>query len=240
MSYCDRCERSFGSNRALWQHKQDSSNHHICDDCDRDFASRQRLLQHYVDSSGHHYCKDCSEDFDNEDDLETHYEEEHTYCRRCGIVSEPGFDGPNNLGLASPPQMFDAEYELQEHKSDSDKHNICNSCDKDFATRWALIQHYVQSPRHDYCQRCDEHLLSEEELKSHYDDAHHRCHDCNRVRCPQIGLDPLICFFLQFFKNQRGLDEHDRQVHSFCIPCRRYFQSDHSREQHLSNSSAHN
>ncbi|THG93839.1 hypothetical protein EW026_g7507, partial [Hermanssonia centrifuga] len=116
------------------------------------------------------------EDFDDEDDLETHYEEEHTYCRRCGI-------------------MFDAEYELQEHKSDSDKHNICNSCDKDFATRWALIQHYVQSPRHDYCQRCDEHLLSEEELKSHYDNAHHRCHDCNR-----------------FFKNQRGLDEHDRQL----------------------------
>ena len=86
MAYCDRCDRSFVSEHALWQHEEASSMHWFCRDCDRDFTSNSALIQHMVNSSRHHYCRSCEEDFDDEDDLEDHYAEDHHYCRSCSEV----------------------------------------------------------------------------------------------------------------------------------------------------------
>lgn len=105
MAYCDRCERYFGSESALDQHRANSSQHNICYDCDKDFATNQGLTQHFVQSPRHHYCQDCEEDFDDEDDLETHYEEEHHYCGSCRKVSSA--DPPDGLLtlMFTPPDL---------------------------------------------------------------------------------------------------------------------------------------
>ena len=89
MSFCSRCDRYFVSDRALEQHTENSSAHHICYSCNKDFASRHALIQHWVQSPRHDYCQRCDEHFDDEDELEEHYDDEHFRCRSCGKVEQP-------------------------------------------------------------------------------------------------------------------------------------------------------
>ena len=94
MPYCDRCNRSFGSQYALQQHiDHSSSHHHVCDDCHRDFATAEALVQHYTDDSRHAYCASCDKRFDDFDDLDIHYNEDHYYdwCGSCTEVRTVSF-----------------------------------------------------------------------------------------------------------------------------------------------------
>ena len=88
MPYCERCEKYFWHNRALWQHEEDSSRHHLCRPCNNDFTTWTSLKQHYVQSRWHAYCQLCNELFDSDSDesLEDHEDEEHYPCRSCDIV----------------------------------------------------------------------------------------------------------------------------------------------------------
>ena len=81
MAYCDRCKRSFPSNRALEQHKEDSDAHWPCDDCDLDFGSSYAREEHYRQSPNHHYCRDCDRLFNHEDSKMQHMEAKHWYCQ---------------------------------------------------------------------------------------------------------------------------------------------------------------
>ncbi|TBU45968.1 hypothetical protein BD309DRAFT_989174 [Dichomitus squalens] len=72
MAYCSRCNRSFKSEHALQQHKDDSNMHHICYKCNKDFASNAALW--------------CDEHFDDSRELNDHYEEEHFKCDICNLI----------------------------------------------------------------------------------------------------------------------------------------------------------
>jgi hypothetical protein len=87
MAYCDRCERSFTSDRALEQHKEDSDAHWPCDDCDLDFGSSYARDEHYRQSPNHHYCRDCDRLFNSEESKIQHMEAKHWYCRVHDRVS---------------------------------------------------------------------------------------------------------------------------------------------------------
>jgi len=69
MTYCERCERQFGS---LYQHKAKSSRHNICHDCSKDFSTEYGLHEHYRQSSRHHYCSSCKRNFRSENNLQNH------------------------------------------------------------------------------------------------------------------------------------------------------------------------
>ncbi|OCK82209.1 hypothetical protein K432DRAFT_324652, partial [Lepidopterella palustris CBS 459.81] len=56
---CDRCDRSFGSQRALQQHIDDSSRHHICKICNYDADGRSDLLEHWRDVGCVKVCQGC-------------------------------------------------------------------------------------------------------------------------------------------------------------------------------------
>ena len=99
MPRCDRCDRWFKNERALEQHKDDSSMHHICYDCNKDFTSNLALIQHFTQSPRHQYCRSCDEHFDDWDDLYDHYDEEHYYCRICNQVGWPSLCSSPSLTL---------------------------------------------------------------------------------------------------------------------------------------------
>ncbi|KAH9941425.1 hypothetical protein B0H21DRAFT_697029 [Amylocystis lapponica] len=126
MAYCDRCERYFTSDRALQQHVEDSSAHHVCYHCDRDFTSSHGLVQHYVQSSQHHYCQRCEEHFEDDEDLEEHFEDDHHYCRVCN-------------------QFFRNDFGLQEHNRQ--KHYYCAPCRQYFQNQSNLDSH-TRSSKH--------------------------------------------------------------------------------------------
>ena len=87
MAYCDRCDRGFRDNRALEQHKQDSSYHWICHDCGLDFSNFTGLDLHYIQSPKHHYCRECKTDYRSEELRLRHMEDDHWYCRLHDRVS---------------------------------------------------------------------------------------------------------------------------------------------------------
>jgi hypothetical protein len=59
MYWCHRCDRWFGSDRALDQHTRNSSLHHTCRLCDEEYEDQPELIQHYqVD---HWFCTACIE-----------------------------------------------------------------------------------------------------------------------------------------------------------------------------------
>ncbi|KAI0633176.1 hypothetical protein C8Q77DRAFT_1059001 [Trametes polyzona] len=113
MAYCARCERNFVSERALEQHKDDSSRHHICHECNKDFASSTALTQHYTQSPRHPFCKDCDELFDDWDELYEHYDEEHYYCDLCNM-------------------LFRSESRLHEHRREEHEERYCTVCKRMF------------------------------------------------------------------------------------------------------------
>ncbi|EKM52223.1 uncharacterized protein PHACADRAFT_260453 [Phanerochaete carnosa HHB-10118-sp] len=120
MAYCNRCDRYFSSDDALWQHERMSSRHWICHDCGKDFPSERGLTQHYVQSPRHHYCQRCDSHFDTPYDLQDHYVSDHWYCSLCN-------------------KIFDSKLGLQEHNRQS--HWYCATCGRSFASENNLMQH---------------------------------------------------------------------------------------------------
>lgn len=77
MSYrCVPCDRAFGSDQALLQHKRDSPAHSSfeCKTCDRFFSSEEALEQHLQKSPIHaaFNCEVCYRSFRSEDALRQH------------------------------------------------------------------------------------------------------------------------------------------------------------------------
>src|SRR4051794_9039566 len=54
LHYCQNCDRTFGSQQALQQHRNSPAHVPVygCDDCKRSFGS-QHALQHHLDSPAH-------------------------------------------------------------------------------------------------------------------------------------------------------------------------------------------
>ncbi|TFK42099.1 hypothetical protein BDQ12DRAFT_625021 [Crucibulum laeve] len=126
MAYCERCDRSFGSQRALWQHKNNSGNHNICEDCGLDFPTWGGLKEHWVQSPRHSYCQRCNEHYDSDAELYEHYDEEHYYCRKCN-------------------RFFENQYGLDEHYRQSQAHHYCAPCKRHFLSASNLQSHMNSS-----------------------------------------------------------------------------------------------
>jgi len=152
MPYCDRCDRHFVNWRALEQHKENSSYHHICFDCDdKDFPTRSGLEQHWDQSSQHSYCRICDEHFDDEDELEDHYDDNHHYCRSCG-------------------KFFTNQRGLKEHFRQSSNHHYCIACDRHFQSENNLRNHLkssIHQPKNSRCPFCGATFVSNSHIVLH-------------------------------------------------------------------------
>ena len=86
MAYCQVCDRSFQSEKALDQHLSSSRRHAF--DC--------RYDDHVRNSPEHNICDICGEDLGTEDDLFDHEVEIHNMCEECFE-----YFSPNNLNQVS-------------------------------------------------------------------------------------------------------------------------------------------
>ncbi|KAI3632746.1 hypothetical protein MIR68_008821 [Amoeboaphelidium protococcarum] len=86
MSYCERCDRWFGSYEAKQQHIKNSSAHFWCDQCDREFVNYNGLQCHLKTSRSHatHTCSICDDYFFSQTEYTSHLREEHNWCSECG------------------------------------------------------------------------------------------------------------------------------------------------------------
>ncbi|KAI0698767.1 hypothetical protein C8Q76DRAFT_771882 [Earliella scabrosa] len=126
MPECERCDRWFNTERALEQHKDNSSMHHICYPCDRDFPTATGLTQHYIQSPRHAYCRWCDDHFSSFQDLYDHYDDAHWYCNLCDSTFR------NELGL-------------HEHRRQSHADRYCVPCKRMFQNANNLRQHQNSS-----------------------------------------------------------------------------------------------
>ena len=116
MAYCASCDRSYGSEEALEQHRRDSPAHAVtfdCDDCSRSFNSEEALEQHRRDSPAHAVrfdCDDCSRSFNSEEALEQH--------RRDSPAHAVTFD------CDDCSRSFNSEEALDQHLRDSPVHQL--------------------------------------------------------------------------------------------------------------------
>ncbi|KAI0791144.1 hypothetical protein C8Q75DRAFT_759659 [Abortiporus biennis] len=153
MAYCSRCDRFFGTDRALEQHEANSPRHNICSDCEIDFTTETGLIQHFVQSPNHHYCQRCEDHFDDEYDLEEHYREAHYYCETC-------------------EKIFNSDIGLHEHNRQ--KHWYCESCKRVFQNENSLNNHLrssVHRPRQFACpgRGCGMSFVSEAARVLHFE-----------------------------------------------------------------------
>jgi hypothetical protein len=138
---CVLCDRSFGSNESLKQHKRDSVAHTFdCKTCDRHYGTKNALQQHLRDSLVHapsFDCNDCVRSFDSEEALQQHL--------RNSLAHAPSFD------CEDCDRSFDSEETLQQHLRYSPAHAPsfnCETCDRTFGSREALEQHLRDSRIH--------------------------------------------------------------------------------------------
>jgi len=89
---CILCDRSFDSDKALQQHKQDAPAHAFdCTTCDRHFGSEEALDQHLRDSPAHapsFDCESCNRSFGSEEALNQHLRDSPVHapsfeCETC-------------------------------------------------------------------------------------------------------------------------------------------------------------
>ncbi len=150
MNYCDRCDRYFGSMRALDMHEQNSSNHNIC--CGTDFPTRDHMEQHWIQSPQHTYCQRCDEHFDDSDDLDYHYNNSHHFCNSCR-------------------KIFVNEHGLKEHYRQSERHHYCFPCNTHFVNDHNLRQHLnsgIHRPKNTHCPfGCGSSFISNSALVLH-------------------------------------------------------------------------
>lgn len=138
-AHCVLCDQSFGSDKALQQHKRDSPAHvPFCDDCDRSSDSREALEQHIRDSPTSSFdCEICDRSFGNKEALKQHL--------RDSPVHAPSFDCPKYN------RFFNSEEALEQHLRGSPAHSPsfdCETCNRTFNSREALEQHLRNSPVH--------------------------------------------------------------------------------------------
>jgi uncharacterized protein YlaI len=109
---CVLCDRSFGSDEALQQHKRDSLAHAFdCTTCDRHFSSDTALQQHLRDSPVHapsFDCDDCDRSFDSDKALQQHLWD--------SLAHAPPFD------CETCDRSFGSEETLGQHQRDSRAH----------------------------------------------------------------------------------------------------------------------
>jgi hypothetical protein len=91
-SCCVLCDRSFGSNKDLQQHKRNSLAYTFdCITCDRHYGSRTALQQHLRDSPVYTLsfdCDDCDRSFDSKEALQQHLQDSPAHapsfdCKDC-------------------------------------------------------------------------------------------------------------------------------------------------------------
>ncbi|KAF8487834.1 hypothetical protein JB92DRAFT_1478803 [Gautieria morchelliformis] len=150
MSYCDRCDRNFPHQRALWQHEEDSARHHVCRSCYEDFTTWADLKEHYVQS--HYYCQFCNKLFDSEEILEEHDDDVHYPCSFCGTTfnSERGLHNHNrhrHWYCIDCRRVFQSENNLDAHRNSSlhkskDVHCPGANCGRAFVSSSALVLHF--------------------------------------------------------------------------------------------------
>ncbi|KAF8510581.1 hypothetical protein BU17DRAFT_77664 [Hysterangium stoloniferum] len=152
MTYCERCDRHFGSYGALYRHERDSSAHNICGDCERDFLTWHGMKEHWVQSPRHFYCQYCNEHYDNRDDLHVHFEDAHYFCSGCSKVfkNEAGLHEHNRQShyyCAECCRLFRSQSNLDGHLNSSThkpKSVMCpgRNCGRGFVSMSALILHF--------------------------------------------------------------------------------------------------
>jgi ribosomal protein S26 len=182
---CILCNQSFGSDKALQQHKRNSVAHAFdCTACDRHFGSGTALQQHQRDSPAHvsfFDCNDCDRSFDSGEALKQHIRDSPAHA--------PSFN------CESCDRSFGSEEALKQHIRDSPAHAPpfnCEPCGQSFGSEEALEQHLRDSPAHAAsfnCETCDRFFSSEESLQQHLKNS--RIHR----RPPETPLD---IFFLSF------------------------------------------
>jgi len=174
MPYCDRCDRSFGSQYALDMHIRDSSNH-FC--CGNNYPTLSRMQQHWSQSLNHAYCRRCDDHFDDRDELEDHYDRSHDFCSVCRRVFaniyglKEHYRQSEQHHYCSPcDEHFDDTYELEDHYERS--HHLCSVCRRVFANNYGLKEHYHE--QHHYCSPCDRHFQNDNNLRQHLNSSTHR------------------------------------------------------------------
>ncbi|RPD63533.1 hypothetical protein L227DRAFT_543513 [Lentinus tigrinus ALCF2SS1-6] len=126
MPECVRCDRWFNTQRALEQHQDTSSRHHICWPCNKDFPTAQGLHEHYVQSPRHAFFRFCDEHFEDNQELNDHYQEEHWPCGACNLI-------------------FNNERGQHEHRRQSHADRYCVPCKRIFQNANNLRQHQNSS-----------------------------------------------------------------------------------------------
>ncbi|TFY54250.1 hypothetical protein EVG20_g9784 [Dentipellis fragilis] len=168
MAYCERCDRYFPHDAALYQHEQDSSIHNICSDCDIDFTTWKGLKEHWVQSRKHDYCQHCDRHFTSSRTLQNHLDRDHYYCATHGKV-------------------FDTPIGLKEHYEQSRDHHYCQRCNLHLQYDSALVDHMEK--QHFACRFCRTSHKTEAARKEHFSEKHLYCEPCNRLFQSKSNLD---------------------------------------------------
>jgi hypothetical protein len=85
---------------------------------------------------------------------------------------------------------------------------VTTDCDRDFVSEAARLSHYANSKSHHWCSLCETDFNNQSELCGHLDEEHCRCPECNCI-----------------FATRRGMDEHARQSHHYCMQHARFFKN---------------
>ncbi|PQK16858.1 hypothetical protein BB8028_0007g00590 [Beauveria bassiana] len=137
MAYCQLCDKSFVSQKALQQHQDTSSRHAYCQRCNKHLAHPDALRQHLQNSPRHHICQECDNgiDFPSKEDLNDHLERVHLTCVPCNA-------------------RFANEGQLREHNVE--RHNLCTHC-LEYFDSLSNLKHHQQThlPRNINCIGCN-------------------------------------------------------------------------------------
>lgn len=114
-------------------------------------------------------------------------------------------DGPTSCGLCE--RSFRDYIAKLQHIRDSDNHNVCITCDKDYEydSFEDLRKHYVESGEHSYCAKCEEHFDERGRgpwYWQHMELKHYYCKSC------QFQLETIP-----------RLNQHLEEFHFCCVRC---------------------
>ncbi|KAF2024781.1 hypothetical protein EK21DRAFT_93777 [Setomelanomma holmii] len=175
---CHRCDRSFRTYSALYQHERDSSNHHECPVCDYDGTSWEDLLEHCREEGCRDVCGGCNNGQGTlwAEDCDEYWEhvEDYNVCTEC----ERHFSSASNLyqhKLSHRQLMYE-----------------CYCCDRTFKTYGGMIIHLERGT----CGDTDE--ISMNELAAEcrkwryfiYTNFQNDMYNCVPL---EHGLDPYYC-----------------------------------------------
>lgn len=97
--WCSRCRRSFRTERALEQHRELSSSHHICaEDCGFDGESQEELHEHWEETECFYLCRGCRVGYRPWWNYQQHLHDNNA-CDTC----QKHFDNHINLQMVPHP-----------------------------------------------------------------------------------------------------------------------------------------